>query len=498
MGDRLMNRLAAVLTNRFVIVAIGVLLLAVASLLGVPMSNDEGVWGYIGRLWVEDGLLPYRGAIEQKTPFVYLVFALSHLLFDTNIWFPRLLAIAAVAASGLLIYAITRRLSTNRAALFAMAIFLFIMPLSSVDGAFVETETFMNVFRLLAFLSIVAWHTGERTARDWWAIGGAGVFYGLAVACKQIALIDAVPLLCFLLAKNGWQVRRVVPLAGVGILGALLGTLLSVAPLLLSGGTLADYVDGAWIILTQEGLSAGSLLTRVSGFFRHFFNVRLYFLSVGFFGFIVFFRRLRQTIAFATPMLVWAVTEFAAYNLQGFYLDHHYKAFIPSWSILFGVTLSFALDRLTVAGSLKALEAQQRFFTVAVLLGLLVFYVPFETNYYHTVRKYFKGIQDHSFRDLGLFLKDNTSSGDFVYHWGIHNGPVYYYADRNAPSRYFSAYFLKRPGALEEIHSDLQDHPPAFIVVPVELLPPEWLDQFIADRYREEGVRYGHRVYRKL
>lgn len=494
MDDRWLTRLHALFMNRLFLLAVGAGLLVVASL-GVPMGNDEGVWGYIGRIWVEDGLLPYSGAVEQKTPIVYLVFALSHLIFGTNLWFPRAMAIAAAAGSGLLVYDAAKRMSTKRAAAIAMGVFILTMPLSSVDGPYVATETFMNLFRLLAFALLIRFGTGGE--RKPLLVFGAGVSYGLAIASKQIALLDAVPILCFLLAIDGRQYRTVARHCVFIAVGALAGTFLSILPLLLSGGTVLDYIDGAWIILTDSGITAATPVTRISGFFRHFFNVRLYFLSAGVIGYLAFYKQLKASVRYALPLLAWAAAEFAAYNAQGLYLDHHYKAFLPSFTIIFGITLDFVFTRLAVAGSATA-ERDQRMFFVVAMLGLFLFYIPFETNYYHTVRKFAKGLQDSSYRDLGLYLRDHTKEGDYVYHWGIHNGPIYYYSERNAPGRYFSSYFLKRPGAVQETQKDLAEHPPKFIVVPGELTPPDWLQELLSVKYKFILGEYGHTIYQAL
>src|ERR1017187_7118133 len=61
----------------------------------VPMilSFDESMWQYIGRNWVRNGLVPYAGGIDNKSPFIFLIFGISDYLFGVNYWFPRLLGI---------------------------------------------------------------------------------------------------------------------------------------------------------------------------------------------------------------------------------------------------------------------------------------------------------------------------------------------------------------------------------------------------------------------
>ncbi len=493
------DRIVSFSTNIFGIIAIGFVLLSIVSFTGFPMTNDEGTWSFIGRLWTDHGLLPYRDAIEQKTPFIYYVFTLSHLLFGEQIWFPRLLAVISILISTYLIYGIGKKIHSREAGIVAAAIFVLIMPISSVDGPAVETETFLNLFRLAAMYTLVSYvgHTRFSYAR----FGLVGFFYGCAVACKQIALLDVIPILVFIYVLNRQNVRLFFKYGTSVIIGALVATLVSIMPLLISGGTIQEYLEGAWIILTEKGLTAASPTTRISGFLRHFFNPKLYFLSAG----LIFFFSLRKKISeksiFVLPLFVWAIVEFIEYNAQGFYLDHHYKAFIPSGSVIFGITVVTLLTILAKKmGNHSADEEKKntkKYVGIIVLL-LMLFYIPFENSYYYSFRRYLRDGNDNSARDLGILVKNMTHPGEYVYHWGIHNGPIYYYSERLAPGRYFSSYFLARPGAVEEAKEALQINTPKVILVPMESTTPDWLMNFLKQNYTLERSMYGHNIYRHL
>ena len=130
---------------------------------------------------------------------------------------------------------------------------------------------------------------------------------------------------------------------------------------------------------------------------------------------------------------------------------------------------------------------------------LIIFFIPLNRDGYQKVRKYIKGkVHDHRLRDLGLYAKQLTAPGDYIYVWGFHIGPTYYYSDRLAPSRYFSEPFLGRPGALAEVQSDLGRNVPKLIIVPEEKFPlPEWLRSYIDDRYELLEERSGHSIFVK-
>ena len=73
--------------------------------LQIPMiiTFDESMWHYIGRNWIRNGLVPYQGGVDNKSPLIFLIFGISDWLFGVNYWFPRLLGIA-VQSTGYLLF----------------------------------------------------------------------------------------------------------------------------------------------------------------------------------------------------------------------------------------------------------------------------------------------------------------------------------------------------------------------------------------------------------
>lgn len=484
--------------NPFFWVITIIILLFFDSFLNIPMVNDEGVWAFIGRIWADHGLLPYTGAIENKATGIYMLYAVSHKLFGFNIWFPRLVAMVSIVFSGLLIRSITKRISgSSLAAVISMAVFFLVMPLPVVDGAYAETETFMNLFRLLAFFLVLVASTRPLKQKILWTFM-AGISFAWAIAFKQLAITDGLPLIFFFIYLNREKIKDVFVQLGIFGLGVFFGTFLSLIPFLMTGGTISDYIDGAWVILTQSGSSPHSLISRISGFFAHFFKPQLAFFTMGMLGFLIMWKKMKNLVPLAIPLLVWVFMDFLAYNADGWYLNHHFKVFLPSWSIVFGIITYYLIRRIKTKREKVAEEDDQKFLFVVFISFLLIFFIPFETNYFQNVRKIVRGdIQDYSLRDLGLHVREITKPNDYIYIWGFHIGPTYYYSDRLSSSRYFSEPFLGRPGALNELKKDLLDKTPVLIIVPKEKFPlPKWFQDFIDEKYNFLEDRSGHTIYR--
>lgn len=496
------NKIYNILLHPVFVITLGFILLSFVSFLA-PIGNDEGTWGYIGRIWVHNGQAPYIGAVENKTPAIFILYAISHALFGANIWFPRLLAILFSTLTAVFIYRFTSKIAGRRAAIFATTIFVLLMPLPSLDGPYAETETFMNLFLILAFYTTLIASEKNRH-RSWWLVIG-GIWWGLAVAFKQIAVLDIFPLIFLSAYWVKGKIKIIIGNIAWLCLGALLATLFSVLPLLFSSVTITDYINGAWTILFKSNIIISGIVSRLLRLHRNFFSPDLYPLSIGVMGFIIFRKKLKAIIPLVWPLLIWVLTDFIAYNIQGQYFPHHNKIFLLSFSIVFGVVASFILSKVSLgdseykpapAGSLKH-ENDQKILFICGLIILFVFFIPFQPDYIYSLRSELKGLADNSPQKLGLLVKSVTKPQDYIYVWGAHGGPVYYYSDRMAPSRYFNDIFLGRDGAVAEVKNILLVVQPKLILVPIENPPAMWLDGIIKSNYYLDQNIYGYDIYKR-
>jgi hypothetical protein len=91
-------------------VAVAVLATLAAGALSVsyPFGRDQGMFATIGSIWL-DGGLPYRDAWDIKPPFVFATYALAELLFGHSEAAIRILDLACVCTTALLLAAMARR-----------------------------------------------------------------------------------------------------------------------------------------------------------------------------------------------------------------------------------------------------------------------------------------------------------------------------------------------------------------------------------------------------
>src|SRR6476646_9732354 len=93
-GSSLENKLNSV--KPLQVIALLAALQLIIAFLTEPLifTHEEAMWQYIGRNWVRNGLVPYAGGIDNKSPLIFLIFGLSDRAFGINFWFPRLLGVA--------------------------------------------------------------------------------------------------------------------------------------------------------------------------------------------------------------------------------------------------------------------------------------------------------------------------------------------------------------------------------------------------------------------
>ena len=104
-GDALLERLLAVLLNRWFLAAVATTFLFLASL-ELACPRDEAIWEYSAWLWAEHGDPPYVGSFENKPAGIFLLYRLSYAAFGLNLWPVRILSVAATIGALLLLYAL--------------------------------------------------------------------------------------------------------------------------------------------------------------------------------------------------------------------------------------------------------------------------------------------------------------------------------------------------------------------------------------------------------
>ena len=174
-----------------------ILQLAVALLTdGFALSFDEAMWHYIGRNWLRNGLAPYSGGVDNKSPLIFAVFGLSDKLFGVNYWFPRVLGTIVQSVGIYYVYKIAKYVADHRTGVFAVSIYGLSLLWHGTGGKYVSyTETYEVTFIILAFYkSLTAQNKGDMFT--------SGLLAGIAIAFRLTAVFAVAAILIGCVRKN--------------------------------------------------------------------------------------------------------------------------------------------------------------------------------------------------------------------------------------------------------------------------------------------------------
>ena len=310
------------------------------------MTNDEAVWDYMARIWVDDGLPPYTYSVENKPPGVIYLYCLSHCLFGPTPFFVRSLGVLALLATSVTVFKIAKEIAGDLAGNVALCTCGLAMGWTCVDPQITgHTENFMILFSTLPVLLLL------RAAKHPQAGFGqmafcCGILFGVAVNFKQVALFSILgwcAFVCLLPAETlGLKQKLRAPL--LVALGAAMALILVAIPVLMAGVGVGDYLDGAWLILLNKTSSNSAATSwessalaglvqcvrlRMTGFAWKFVNSRF----VMFYPLVlllVFCRDLLRNRMFL-GVLAWAFFEFLGHECLGILLGPSDQAIYPQF-----------------------------------------------------------------------------------------------------------------------------------------------------------------------
>src|SRR5450755_739352 len=157
------------------------------------LSFDESMWQYIGRNWIRNGLVPYAGGIDNKSPLIFLVFGISDRLFGVNFWFPRLLGIAVQSAGIYFLYRIAEITISRRAGLFAISFYGLSLAWRATGGKYVSfTETYAITFILIAIYTSFAYQNDKYRFVS-------GLLAGFGMGFRFSAVFGILPLFVYMI-----------------------------------------------------------------------------------------------------------------------------------------------------------------------------------------------------------------------------------------------------------------------------------------------------------
>lgn len=455
-----------------VFAAIFLFVLFVVTATNLDASYDESLWTYIGNLWSSKGIPPYVGAVENKTPGIFVLYAISDYLTSGNIFFVRGLGVLATLLTSFVLHVITTKIYNKTAGVICLYVFGLITCWQSLDGfAFAHTEVFMILFSTISFYFLMQSQFSKRNIK-WLFL--AGISMGIAIVFKQIAITSAFALFVVFLVFNKKKPFLYL-LKGVLIItfGISLTTFFSYLVLYFYGVSFYDYIEGAWLIL----FNSGSKITGICEHFSNFINALVFSRFVLFYPIIIWFLWKKNFLNHSHKMLLilWLLFDFVGVNASGYYFGHQLKQMLPAFSIIVAISISFLIGK-------KYNENNNSFHTVVAQVVLLIGIVCFP---YKQIYQNFKLIvqYDHvslpPHVEIAIWIQEYSDNNDYIYIIGGEPNLIRTQAivERTSSSKYFQSLFLTSDYERGILLEDLKQNQPVFI------LRDQFIDEEILNKY---------------
>ncbi len=446
------------------------------------LNFDEAMWQYIGRNWLRNGLIPYAGGIDNKSPLIFLIFGISDRLFGVNFWFPRLLGIAVQSAGIFLLYKIAKKTISQRAGLFAISFYGLALTWRATGGKDVSfTETYAIAFILGAIYASTFFRS------DRYSFFG-GLLAGFGLGFRLSASFGILPLL----VVNFNRSRRTGFIFLLGILSGIAFLLLSG---LLVGIHLNDYIFyGITDNFGPGSPTSHSLAWEAQGFADGFFYSEL----ILFYPAVLAYFFIKKEMDFLKG---WLMSEFIGIVILGIYARNHFKELLPAMSLM----SAFVVDRLIENDRM----APRRF-----MLGVWILFFPKSFEPLFAFRKFFlpgnlssvnkKALayeDENKKKDIGLWIRNNTDAKEKVFVAG-YGAQIQAYSERQSPSVYFNV--TQTRFAKKRLFEDLLTNKPVLLVIPlsgkyagaVDEDVRSYVQELASNNYVLDTCLYNYNIYK--
>jgi len=445
----------------------------------LQLTFDEAIWHYIGRNWFRYGLVPYSGGVDNKSPFIYMIYGISDLLFGINYWFPRLLAIISQSIGLYFVYRITKQLADNKAGIVAIIFYGLSLTWKSTDGNFVsQAQAYEVTFLIIAFYY---YFTGTKNSHFFLA----GIIAGIAVAFK---LTGALPsLIIFITLFYRKKNRSAFAYAS----GLLISICLTIGLFISLGINLHDLI----VYSLSDNFTEGSVTDHPFAWkLQQLINQFFYSEMVLFYPFLIIWLIIKRK---ANILLLWLIASFGSLCIIGMFARSHLKELLPPLSIISAISVSSLIEKYTIL------------LRYVIIASVLIFF-PRATNPFIVLKNIFSDkyltitntSQDKLKKQLGLWIKLNTKPAQKVYIAG-YSAIVQIYSERLSPSIYFNA--TQTPLARRRLFSDLKTGKPDLIVIPLSVNYTNRIDTNIQNQisnlaakdYYEDTCLFMYKIYRR-
>lgn len=416
---------------------------------------DESLWSYIGRVWNRNGIPPYTGSVENKSPGVFILFAISDYIFNGSVLFVRIIGVFAIITSSYFIYLFCKRIHSKLSGILAMYIFGLAMGWFLFDGfCFSQTETFMLLFSIIAFYFIIHIDNKKNLIK---MLLLSGLSMGVAISFKQIAVTTLMALFAFFLIYSSQGKTITQKIIGVIIIsvGAILSFLAIYLILLFFGVSLMEYIEGTWLILINKGSAAPNFDMRMNNFSNIFIHSK--FIIFYLFLLLIFYKTKIFKNKYLIALLGWLIIDFIGVNASGYYYGHQIKQLLLPIVILSGISIANFFNRTSFSNSKNI----QVLFVITVIL----LFFPYK-QFKYTASLISKKQETPIYEELGEWIEKNTNEKDYIYVLGENANLVkaLYCSNRLSSSKYFHSIFITSDKERQIVFNDLQNNPPFYIL----------------------------------
>jgi uncharacterized membrane protein YhaH (DUF805 family) len=500
-------------------------------------GRDQSIYAMVAQ-GILDGQMPYRDVWDFKPPGIFLVYALAHGLFGTNMLAPRLLEVAGLVG---MVFAFRRLGDTFCEEPRAGLVGGTVAALLHTELEFWHTgqpESF-GAF-LIAYALVLA--TGDWGKRGrWFAWAGLGVLFGCAFVLKPTLGGGAVVCAAYLARRELQRTER----WRAALLPVAVAAGASLLPIVACAGWF--LLTGAWDALAWSLFEFAPGYTQLGwgyfsapqayyyGLLEAFFR----FSALAAFGLIaaITMRPLhsREREGMLLVLGVIAVNV-AGIAMQQKYFQYHYGATLPLIGWLAGLGL-YKLWRRSIGSGVGGVVVFAAFVAIAVAMRDAVRDLPQPFWYRCAVRMQFlfgrgqaraREALDRELYHVADFVLDAdrqvateirsvTAPDAPVYVWGFEPA-IYWLSGRRPASRYIYNVPQRAPWerdrARAELLADLRAKPPALVAVQTGDVFPKvtgdyldsrsalWqfpeLSDLLSEQYRHVSEVSGFDLYERL
>ena len=396
--------------------------------------GDEMIYMTLGE-GVRQGLTLYKDIYDNKPPLLYLTAAIAGNLF----WFKVILAFWSIATilifNKLSVKIFDKNLKAQR---ISTIIFALLTTLPLLEGSTVNSELFMIIFTIGAFLILLKENVNTKN------IYLAGVLLGIGALFKIPAAFDAPIIVFYWMITSGlknW--RKIFKNTIVLLLGFLSPIVLTLLWFLLKGA-LPQYIKAAFM------QNVGYLSSFRPGDVQKSFLIRnaplLIRAGLVLFGLFILFIFRKKLTKKLILLSIWTLFSLFAITLSERPYPHYLIQVVAPLSLL----LSIFFSEKSLDQSLIVFPIALTFF---VPLYYKFWYYPTSTYYLRfakfvsgqeTKQQYFNSFSKNVYRNYQIadFLSKSSSKNDKVYVWDPDSAAIYALSRRLPPTEYVADYHV--------------------------------------------------------